>query len=240
MRGLVVPIDIERHAALGERAQHARIAQAARVGVFALAADDGDPFMPHVRQISDGRRRSGGIVGRDARKVSEGELRGGVCDEHGGDMYPGKGLDKVLAAAAEEEDTLRLYLAHALQGTAHLVVELADIVHHKLVIPARRHGLEPFDQRGEQLVVRAADDDEDVVAVGLLEIAGVRVELKALLLHDRHDLLSRLFAHMRLVVEHARDRAERISGKSRQVLDRHQPFTAPAATPLMMCFWQQR
>ena len=128
----------------------------------------------------------------------------------------------------------------ALHGAAHLVVELADIVHHKLVLPARCHGLQPFYQRGEQLVVRAADDDEDVVAVGLLEIAGVRVQLKALFLHDRHGLPSCLFADMRLIVEHARDRAERIPGESRQVLDRHQPFTAPAATPLIMCFWQQR
>ena len=196
--------------------------------------------MTHVRQIPDGRRGSGGIVGRDARKILELEFRGGVCDKNRRNVDLGKGFDEILAAAAEEEDALRLYLAHALHGAAHLVVELADIVHHKLVLPARCHGLQPFDQRGEQLVVRAADDDEDVVAVGLLEIAGVRIQLKALFLHDRHDLLSCLFADVRLIVEHARDRAERIPGESRQVLDRHQPFTAPAATPLIMCFWQQR
>ena len=240
MRGLIKPVRVKRYAALGERAQHARIAQTARIGVFTLATDDGDLFVAHVRQIPDGRRGSGGIVGRDARKILELEFRGGVCDKNRGNVDLGKGFDEILAAAAEEEDALRLYLAHALHGAAHLVVELADIVHHKLVLPARCHGLQPFYQRGEQLVVRAADDDEDVVAVGLLEIAGVRVQLKALFLHDRHDLLSCLFADMRLIVEHARDRAERIPGESRQVLDRHQPFTAPAATPLIMCFWQQR
>ena len=168
------------------------------------------------------------------------EFRGGVCDKNRGNVDLGKGFDEILAAAAEEEDALRLYLAHALHGAAYLVVELADIVHHKLVLPARCHGLQPFYQRGEQLVVRSADDDENVVAVGLLETAGVHVQLKAVRLYDRHDLLARLFADVRLIVEYTRNRAERIPGQSRQILDRHQPFTAPAATPLMMCFWQQR
>ena len=159
------------------------------------------------------------------------QLRGGVCNKNRGNVDLGKGFDEILAAAAEEEDALRLYLAHALHGAAHLVVELADIVHHKLVLPARCHGLQPFYQRGEQLVVRAADDDEDVVAVGLLETAGVHIQLKAVRLYDRHDLLARLFADVRLVVQHTRDRSQRVTGESRQVLDGHQPFTAPAATP---------
>ena len=42
VRGLIIPVRVKRYAALGERAQHARIAQTARIGVFALAADDGD------------------------------------------------------------------------------------------------------------------------------------------------------------------------------------------------------
>ena len=240
MCGFIIPVRVEYDAALRECAQNARIAQAARIGVFAFAADDGDLFMAHIRQISDSRRRRGGIVGRDARKVFALQLRGGVRDKYRGNVDPGEGLRKVLAAAAEEENALRFYLAHALHGAAHLIVQFADIIHYEPILPARRHGLQPFDQCGKQLVVRSADDDENVVAVGLLETAGVHIQLKAVRLYDRHDLLARLFADVRLIVEYTRNRAERIPGQSRQILDRHQPFTAPAATPLMMCFWQQR
>ena len=63
---LIIPVRIKYDAALCECAQHARIAQTPRIGVFALAADNGDLFMAHIRQISDSRRGSGGIIGRDA------------------------------------------------------------------------------------------------------------------------------------------------------------------------------
>ena len=75
--------------------------------------------------------------------------------------------------------------------------------------------------------------------MALLQDAGVFIAGKAGTLHGGCDLPAGLFADVGVVVEDAGNRSHTVARLPRQILYGH-PLTAPAATPLMMCFWQNR
>ena len=169
-------------------------------------------------------------------------------DNDGGNGNPRKVLEKVLIAAAEEHQSAGLPLADEMCRTQHLIVVLIDEIDDERVRCGREERLQLLDHRGEHLIVSAFHHNEDGVALLLLERLCAGVQLKAMFRRDGEDGAPRPFADVRLVVEHARDGAERVAGQAHEILDRHvprrlfrrHPLTAPAATPLMIYFWQKR
>ena len=75
--------------------------------------------------------------------------------------------------------------------------------------------------------------------MALLQNPRVFIAGKAGTLHGSRDLPARFFADVGVVVEDAGNRTDTVTRFPRQILYGH-PLTAPAATPLMMCFWQKR
>ena len=111
--------------------------------------------------------------------------------------------------------------------------------------------LNGFHHLAEQFVANALDDHQNGVGMVLLELLGIGIELEAAFLSRFQDGLTGFFADMGMTVQCPGNGAYRVAGFCRQIFDGHwhtflpesetadQPFTAPAATPLMMCFWQK-
>ena len=112
-------------------------------------------------------------------------------------------------------------------------------------------GLNPFHQVGKEHVLCALDDKRHTAAGLLLQVLGVAVQFEVVGLHHRQHLGAGLLGHIRTVIQHTGYRTHRVSGQLCYVLDGQRnsplvvcsgayPLTAPAATPLMMYFWQDR
>ena len=114
--------------------------------------------------------------------------------------------------------------------------------HNESVGRLRRQILKLLHQRRKQLIVHSAHHRKNTVAVRLLEALCGCVQLKAVLLCKSHDFFTCVRADIRLIVECAGNCPDCIAGKCRKILDRYKlyPFTAPAATPLIMYFWHIR
>ena len=75
-----------------------------------------------------------------------------------------------------------------------------------------------------------------------IEVLRVGIELISAFLRQRQNGAACLLADIRQAVQGAGDRADGVAGQAGKVFDRHMgyPLTAPAATPLMIYFWQNR
>ena len=82
-------------------------------------------------------------------------------------------------------------------------------------------------------------------------VLGVAVAFEVVLLHHRQHPLPRRVGHIGAVVEHPRYGPHGVAGELSDIFDGHpihlhaasghaQPLTAPATTPLMMCFCPSR
>ena len=200
--------------------------------------------MAALQQQVHGLAGGGGIVGGDAGEVGEVQPLGGVGEEHrrGGDG--GEIRAEAVQVAAQEEEASRLILPSHGGGEGHLVVILVQVVDGGVKAPALHAVLGTLHHVGKEQVAAALDDDGDGAADALLQVPGVGVGGEAVGLHHCHDPLSCGLADVRVVVQDPGDGTHGIAGFPGNVPDgnRHRsyPFTAPAATPLMMCFWQRR
>ena len=212
-----------------------------------------------VRQEADDLIGGLLVVGGNRGEIAEAKGLSAVGQQQAGNVDGLKpGLEQ-LQVAAQEHDARRLPLPAQLQGVGHLVGVLVQVVDRRVPSRVPQQGLDALYQIGEQHVLGALDDDGDAGARLLLEVLGVVVGLKAVFLDYRHNPAAGLLADVGVVVENAGYGGYAEAGQAGDILDGHgctllsgddaensmgktnsYPFTAPAATPLMMCFWQAR
>ena len=153
--------------------------------------------------------------------------------------------------AAQEEDAHGPPLPAHPDGLIDLIVILIDVVDQAGVSAVPDTGLDTLHQIGKEHILGAFDDKCHSAAGLLLEVLGIAVARKMVGLHHRHHLGAGLLGYVRAVVEYPGDGTHRIAGQLGDVFDGQRnsplvglrlfyPLTAPAATPLMMCFWQDR
>ena len=146
---------------------------------------------------------------------------------------------------AQKDNALRVADTLEIQCPFDLILILVQIIDLGVFAESRQAKFDFLQKLEKEHVARAFDEYGDRRPCLSLEISRVAVRLVALLLDDREDLLAGSVAHVGMPVEHARNRPHPVARQARDISDVHlgypfYPLTAPAATPLMMCFWAAR
>ena len=161
------------------------------------------------------------VVGGQGGEIVEVQVLGRVGQQHAGD---GDGLEpgpEKLQVPAQEENAQRLALPAELEGVAHLVGVLVQVVDHGVPPAVPEEGLDLLHQVGEEHVLRALHQDGDSGPGLLFQVLGVVVGLEALGLHHRQDLPPGLVADVGMVVEHPGHGSHTAPGQPGDVLDGH-------------------
>ena len=126
------------------------------------------------------------VVDGDAGQVGKGQRGSVVGGYHAGHVHRPEILGKILVHAAQKQNPQGLFLPAQLNGLSRLVGVLVHVIHHQLVPGLGNQLLNLFHHFPEQLVPGAFDHHQNGVGVGLLQLLGVDVHLKA---HFRRSLL---------------------------------------------------
>ena len=229
--GGVVLLRVDGKTVGGHGIQHTLPAGGTGVGVGPVTADHGDPFVAQGDQRLHGLGRGLSVVDADAGKIREIQLLGAVGDDHAGDAQAFEICPEILPVATQEDDAQGLFLLDQGPGPAHLVVRAVDVVHMEGVAGAVEQILDDLHHLGEEGVARALDDEQNGGGVGLLELLGVDVELKAAFLHGGQNGGASLLADIGVVVEHTGHGADSVAGFGRKILDGHIRHPFPKDIP---------
>ena len=205
----------------GKGPQTAVVALAAGVRGVPIAADDGDIPVAQGDQGLNGAVGSLLIVGGHAGKVAEREHGGIVGHHHAGDVDLVEIPEEIVVVAAQEQNAQGLFLPAQLHCPEDLILILVHIVHHKLVGGLGDQLLDGFHHDAEQFVADALDHHQNGVGMGLFELLGVDVQLKAAFFGGLQDDPAGLFADIGMVVQGPGDGTDGIARFGSQILDRH-------------------
>ena len=184
-------------------------------------ADDGDVAVPAVQQHLHRADRSRIVIGGHAGQVLKAQLLGRGGDQHRRHGDAGKIAPEIISVAAQKQQALRLFFGTQLYRPQHFVGVLVKEIDDQRVGTVFHQPLQLLHQRGKQLVVGALYQHQYAAAHRLLQILGVGIQNEAGLFHHRQDALPRLFADVRVVIQHAGNGAYRIAGFPGNILDGH-------------------
>ena len=226
--GLVAALGVEARAMGRVRPGDADQAVLGHLADLAVAAEHADAPMAALPQVVDDARRRLLVVGREGREALEPPVVGGVGEEHARGADLAEALLEVAGVPAQEEEPLGVPDPVEMDGSRHLVGVLVDEVDAGLLVGLREEALGLLDDVVEEQVLHALDHDGKRGPVPRLEVARIGVGLVAHLADHLEDALARAVADAGVVVEHAGDGAQAVSGESSDVPDVHDAPSRPS------------
>ena len=172
-----------------------------------ISAYDPDILMTAAIEIIHDLLSRRPVIRGKAGKISGSQAFRIVCKEHAGNVYLIEFPSEELHISSQEQEALRTPLLGKADGVFYLILVLVQVGHIDLLPAQLESGLYPLQDVQEQEVLGALYQHCHRGGIPHLQVTGIGVRLKALLLHHLKYPASCGLTYIRMIVQHPRDRA---------------------------------